>query len=89
MLSWTLLLVYTHTPTQPIKYKSLSLSLSVTDGGDGPESPRNARFFFALGLPPPVLLPWNATVRAVKRSNSAYGQSEDMGLWQMMGTIVA
>ena len=40
------------------------------------------------GLPPPVLLPWNATVRAVKRSNSTYGHSGEMGLWQMRGTIV-
>ena len=39
-------------------------------------------------LPPPILIPWNATIRAVKRSNSTYGHSGEMGLWQMRGTIV-
>ena len=71
------------------------LPLPATTGGDGPESrPTNRSLLLSsllcfAGLPPPVLLPWNATVRAVKRSNSTYGHSGDMGLWQMRGTIVA
>jgi hypothetical protein len=42
----------------------------------------------AEGLPPPVLLPLNATLLSIKRANATWPHTGEMASWQMRGVLV-